>query len=391
MRPKKPGPPQQPRTPGPGPASDLGPASYTAPSPSSPSSPQTRTQNRATMRRAAVIGSLCALVAAWLLLVNVRGAVDDERAFRAAVGCDSGDNCLRTTQARVDRTERVEGKKTASYFLYVTEADGTTSGPRLWGSPSDPPAATKGTAVEVTYWRGEIRYVDFDSTRRYTTADPRGDYRPFASFGLAVGVFGAGVLWVWYWWARHSRSTVRADPWQVGVPVTGAVVLTLPGAGTPWVTDSFGSALRLLGLCSLVVLVGCSAAALILRRRRRGDDTIAMTPSVPTEERILPGRIVGEVPYATQGFLVAGPTSLWSTPDPTGAAFRRRIPGTLTPVRVRPPYWRDPDHLNYGSKSVVLECEDTGRPVLVVTDRKNMPWLLGTLGSTSTGAGQTPS
>lgn len=83
------------------------------------------------------------------------GAVDDERAFRAAVSCDSGDDCLRTTGARIDRTERVEGKKTASYFLYVTEADGTTSSPRLWGSPSDPPAATKGTRVEVTYWRGK--------------------------------------------------------------------------------------------------------------------------------------------------------------------------------------------------------------------------------------------
>lgn len=109
-----------------------------------------------------------------------------------------------------------------------------------------------------------------------------------------------------------------------------------------------------------------------------------MAPSVPTEERILTARIVGGVPYATQGFLVAGPTSLWSTPDPTGKAFRRRIPTTLTPIRVRPQYWRDPDQPNYGAKAVVLECEDDGRPVLVVTDRKNMPWLLGTLGSTST-------
>ncbi|WP_405821405.1 hypothetical protein OG705_17025 [Streptomyces sp. NBC_00838] len=342
-------------------------------------------RNRATMRRAAVLGSLCALVAAWLLLVNVRGALDDERAFRAAVSCDSGDDCLRTTGARIDRTERVEGKKTASYFLYVTEADGTTSSPRLWGSPSDPPAASTGTRVEVTYWRGQIRYVDFDSARRHTTADPRGGYRPFASFGLAIGVFGAGILWVSYWWARHSRSTLRADPWQVGVPITGAVLLTLPGAGAPWATDSFGSALRLLGLCSLAVLAVCSVAALIVRRRQRGDDTIAMTPSVPTEEQIFAARIVGEVPYATQAFLVAGPTSLFSTPDPTGAAFRRRIPDTLSPVRVRPPYWRDPDHHNYGAKAVVLECEDKGTPVLVVTARTNMPWLLGTLGPPSPG------
>ncbi|MFB8350642.1 hypothetical protein [Streptomyces niveus] len=340
------------------------------------------------MRRASVIGTLCALVAAWLLLVNVRGAVDEERAFRAAVGCDSGDDCLRTAEARIDRTERVEGRKTTSYFLYVTEADGTKSSPRLWGSPSEPPATTKGTRVEVTYWRGEIRYVDFDSTRRYTTADPRGDYRPFASFGLAIGLLGTGILWVWYWWARHSRSSPRAAPWQISVPLVGALILTLPGAGAPWVTDSFGSALRLLGLCSLATVAACSVAALIARRRQRGDDTIAMTRTVPTKDHIFAARIVGEIPYATQGFLVAGPTYLWSTPDHTGATFRRRIPETLTPIRVRPPYWRDPDHLNYSAKAAVLECDDKGTPVLVVTDRKNMPWLLGTLEWTSTHTGQ---
>lgn len=330
---------------------------------------------------------LCALAAAWLLLINTRGALDDARAFRAAISCDSGDDCLRTTEARIDGTQRVTGRKTASYDLYVTESDGTTGSTRLWGTPAKPPAASKGRSVEVTYWRGQIRYVDFDSTRRYTTADPRDDYRPFASFGIAFGIFGAGGLWSWYWWARHSGASVRAAPWQLGVPLTGAVLLVLPGAGAPWVTDSFGAALRFLGLCAVVVLAGCAVAAVIVHRRQRGDDTIAMTPTVatvPTEERIFVGLILGEVPYATKGFLVATPTSLWSTPDHTGTAFRRRIPATLTPIRVRPPYWRDPGHLDYGHKPVVLECEDGGVPVLAVTDRKDMPWLLGTLRSTST-------
>ncbi|MEV0774523.1 hypothetical protein [Streptomyces sp. NPDC050428] len=356
---------------------------------------KTLPRNRTAMRRAAVIGSLCALVAAWLLLVNVRGELAEERAFRAAVSCDSGDDCLRTTAARVDRTERVEGKKTASYFLYVTEADGTSSSPRLWGDAPEPPTAWAGTRVEVTYWRGQIRYVDFDSDtgvdtgsdtgsgsgRHYTTADPRGDHKPFAAFGLALGSFSLGFLWIWYWWARHSQVSAKAAPWQLGVPLVGSLFLTMFGAGAPLVTDEFGAALQLFALGALVTLVASLSAAVILARRQGGDDTITMTPTPPTEDHVFAARIVGEVPYATLGpsFLVAGPTSLASSPDHTGATFRRPIPTTLTAVRVRPPYWRDPDHLDYGSKAVVLECEDGGVPVLVVADKKNMPWLLATL------------
>ncbi|MFD6990395.1 hypothetical protein [Streptomyces sp. NPDC059943] len=50
--------------------------------------------------RAGVMGDVCALVTAWLLLVNVRRVVDDEGAFRAAVSCESGDDRLRTAGAR---------------------------------------------------------------------------------------------------------------------------------------------------------------------------------------------------------------------------------------------------------------------------------------------------
>ncbi|WP_405501083.1 hypothetical protein OG501_20225 [Streptomyces niveus] len=340
---------------------------------------QPRPRNRAVMRRAAVIGALCALVSAWLLLVNVRGALGEERAFRAAVSCDSGDDCLRTATARIDRTERVQGKKTPSYLLYVTEADGTTSSPRIRGDAPEPPTAWAGTPVEVTYWRGQIRYVDFDTTRRYTTADPRGDYKPFAAFGLAIGSFGTGFLWVWYWWARHSQTSRRAAPWQLGVPLVGSLFLTLLAAGAPLATGTFAAALQVLGLGALVILVLCVPAALIVSRRQRGDDTIPMAPKALAKEEIFTGRIVGEVPYATKGFLVAGPASLATTPDHTGASFRRPIPRTLTPIRVRPLYWTDPDHLNYGAKALVLECEDGGVPVLLVTSKNTMPWLLSAL------------
>lgn len=336
---------------------------------------------------AAVIGSVCVLVAAWLLLVTMRGALSDGRAFRAAVSCASDgdvaggrdDGCLRTVAARIDRTERVEGRKTPTYWLYVIEADGTSSRTRLGGRPPEPPTAWEGTRVEATYWRGQIRYVDFESVRRYTTADPRDDYKLFCAWGLAVGLYGTGFLWGWYWWARHSRVSSRAYPWQVGVPLVGSMGLAVVGGIAPWLTDSPGAALRLVGLCALAVVAACSVAALFLWRSQRGDDTVALTPSVPATERSFPGRIL--VPYAVQGgYLVAGPAYLASTPDPTGAAFRREVPHTLTPLRVRPPYWTDPDgRPDYDGSALVLECEDNGVPVLIVTHRKNMPWVRGAL------------
>ncbi|MGW0393524.1 hypothetical protein ACWDYJ_22055 [Streptomyces sp. NPDC003042] len=348
-----------------------------------------RTRVRAGRRLAAVMGPLCALVAAWLLLVAMPGALDEEHRFRAAVDCASGggavpggrdDDCLRTTVARIDRTESVKGRKTASYWLYVTEADGTSTRTRLEGRPQDPPVAREAARVEVTYWQGQIRYVDFESARRYTNADPRGDYRLFCAFGLALGFYGTGWLWAWYW-SAPSRAPGRAYPPRVTVPFVGAVCLTFVGAAAPWPTDNAGAALRLAGVSAVMVLAACSVAVLFLGRRQSdGDDTVAMTPSVPVTEQCFLGVIVGEVRYeGTGGYLVAGPARLASTPDPTGAAFRREVPHSLTPVRVRPPYLTDPDYPDYGGRTVVLECEDNGVPVLVVTHRKHMPWVLGAL------------
>ncbi|WP_033321434.1 hypothetical protein [Streptomyces yerevanensis] len=342
-------------------------------------------------RAAAVIGSLGVLVAAWLLLVSMNGALDDERAFRGAVGCASGSgeadrrdgDCLWTVAARIERTEEETGRKTSSYWLYVTEADGTSSRTRITGSAQEHPIARAKARVEVTYWRGQIRYVDFDSGRRYTTADPRGDYKLFCAWGLAVGFHGLLYLWLWYWNARLSAGPPRTAGWQAGVPVTGGFCLTAVGAFAPWPTDSPAAAFRLVGVCALVVVAVCSAAALVLWWRRRGDDTVAVTPVVPAAEQVFPGRILGEMPYASgtsrKGYLVVGPARLAATPDRTGAADRRHVPPTLTPVRVRPPYWTDPARAGNALRSLVLECEDDGVRVLIVTRGKHMPWVLGAL------------
>ncbi|CAL9509663.1 hypothetical protein SUDANB105_03583 [Streptomyces sp. enrichment culture] len=335
------------------------------------------------LRAAVAIGVVCALISAFVLIVPLRGALDDERAFRAAVACapgGHGDDCLRTVTARVERTERKKGRRSASFWLYLDQVDGKSSRTRLRGGEYDYPGARPGGRVDVTYWRDQIRYVDFPGQRAYTTADPRGDWRLFCAWGLGVGLYGLGFLAVTAWWRRRHHISRRAYSWQFGTPLLGAVFLAGVGALAPWPTGSPGEAFLVVGAATPVVVAVCAVAVRVVRRGESGDDTVAVTPAFPAEQRVFPGVIVGEVPYArADGMLAAGPTGLATTPDPTGAALRREASPALTPVRARPPYRTDPEFPDYGGKALVLECEDEGVPVLVVTHRKHMRWVLGAL------------
>ncbi|MFS0694082.1 hypothetical protein [Streptomyces nitrosporeus] len=352
----------------------------------------TRSKNRSLMIGAAVSAGVCALLAAFLLLVPMRGALEDERAFRAAVACGPGDGgreCLRTVRVRVEETAKKKGKKTPSFWVYVTEPDGTATRTRLEGAAEDVPGIREGGTIQVTYWRDQIRYVDTGAERRWTTADPRGDYRLYCAWGLAVGFYGLVFLWFCFWQAKLSSRSRLAYPWHAGVPALGALCLTAVAAVAPWFTDSPGQALGVIGLSAPVVAAVCAVIGLVMARRQRGDDTLRLERAVPGKELSFQGMVLGEVSYAGRGgFLVAGPGLLASTPDPTGVAYRREAPRTLTPVRVRPPYRTDPEgRPDYDGKALVLECEDDGVPVLVVTPRKTMKWVLGALPPIGPGGG----
>ncbi|MFE7071764.1 hypothetical protein ACFU96_16950 [Streptomyces sp. NPDC057620] len=341
---------------------------------------------------------MCALAAAWLLLISTPAAIGVGHAFKTASRCasdgdadgtsdgasdgDASDDCLRTVSARIDHTEVVRGRKTTSYRLYVVEADGTEGRATLGGDPSYRPVASPGADVRVTYWRGQIRYVDLATGRKYSHADPRDDYKVVATPGLAIALYGTGFLWCWFWMALHSRVAKRAHPSDIGLPFLAAVCLALVGALAPWATDDMGAALLLVGGATAVAAAVCAVAAVFLRRRRRGDDTIDVPPTVPTQEEHFPGRILGEVPYAEHGtHLLVGAGLLAATMGHPGVAHRRAVPRTLTPLRVRHPYWSDPSPPQLRSQACVLECEDEGVPVLIVTDRQRMPWVLGALTS----------
>ncbi|MFF0567994.1 hypothetical protein ACFYT7_10080 [Streptomyces sp. NPDC004041] len=342
---------------------------------------------RRVTRPALVIGPLLALVSAWLLLVATPAAHDEERAFAAAEACPASAgatavDCLRTVKAVIDRTEKETGK-TALYWLYLTESDGTSTRTGLNGTPQQSPVARPGARVEVTYWRGEIRSVDFGSARRPTNADPRGDYRAPLSAGLGLGFYGAMFLAGAAATVRSARHSPRVYTWRTRLAVIGGLLLTGLGAVAPWPTDEISGALRLTAVGSLVILAGCALAVPFLRRRaRHDDDTITLKPSVLTGEVCVLGVILGDVPYAsTGGYLIAAPGLLATTPDPTGVFHRKAAAGTLTLLRVRPPYLTDPaDRPTYDGRAVVLECADDGERVLIVTRGKDAPAVLSALG-----------
>lgn len=336
-----------------------------------------------------MIFSVLLLVAAWMVLFPARAAYDEELAYRAAVDCASpasrhDDDCLRTVKVRFDRTdgEQVMKNKT-TYWLYVTEADGTVARARLRGKPESLPFSGPGALLKATYWRGEIRYVDIGSVRKYAEADVRGDYKPLLALGLGVGFFGAGFLGLGVVsTTRLARTAARPSPWKGGLVVLFTLGLAVLGALAPWPTDGIGAAFGFVGLGVPVVLVACAIAAPVMRRRLSPDRTVAVATLVPTKERHFPGRVHGDVPYAGSGatLVVAPDGSLASTPDPAGVAYRREVPSSLTPLRVRPATWTAPSGDFYGGPGLlILECEDDGVPVYVITRRAHMSLLLGVL------------
>ncbi|MGP9019880.1 hypothetical protein ACT1U9_15970 [Streptomyces sp. BR1] len=349
-----------------------------------------RSRNRGGLIYSATLGVAFALIAAWLLLVNMPRALESERDFRAAVDCPaqsqaqsrsappSDEDCLRSVPAHVDHT-RDARRKTPSYWMYVKLADGTTDRARLEGRAG---SVTPGQ-VHVRYWRGQIRAVHFADGWQSAYAEPTGNWRAFAAWGLGLGVFSTGFLWSAYWWALRSGSSRKANPWQVALPTLTAFGAAGVAVGLALLADSVQDALLGTAGAVGVGLAGCLLTGFVLARRGTEDDTIEVEPVAPgTGEEIFPGAVLGEVPYSAGnggGYLVTGPGLFATTPDPTGAFARTTVPRTLVPQRVRRPYWTDPGGGDYPAETLVVECRDGETPVLVVTEKKNVGWVLGAL------------
>ncbi|MFJ8308843.1 MULTISPECIES: hypothetical protein [unclassified Streptomyces] len=343
-------------------------------------------KNRTLVIGSTVVGTVLLLVAAWLLLVTMRGSLDEERAFRAAQDCAPGTtatDCLRSVPAVIERTQKGRGK-TPNYWMYVKDADGETPVLHIRRSAPDSSDTYAGKRIHVTYWEGSVRYLDWANARWYTYADPRGSYRLFLAWGLALGTFGAGALLTALWWVRGYATTRLRYPWQPAVVATGTLALVGAGALIPWFTNGWRTGLLVHGVAGAVVVAGCALAAVLLRRAnaRKTTDTVTVQTVVPTEEAVFPGFVRGDVPYGGSlggGFLVAEAGRLSIIPDPNYRVRPRIVPGTLEPLRVRPPYRTDPKDLHLNGNWLVVECRDGDTPVYVATAKECIPLLLGSL------------
>ncbi|MEU3370804.1 hypothetical protein ABZ734_10065 [Streptomyces sp. NPDC006660] len=351
----------------------------------------------------AVAGLALALVAAWLLFATVPRALDDERAFTTAPACSPAAvsrECRHTVTAAVTRAAAGHKHRSTYYWLGLRRVprESLALPGRLKSGPlgSAPPAASPpprltmdgpapvfaavrpGATLQLTYWRGDIRYVDYQGMRQYTEADPRGGHRlPFVAT-LALGSVGAACLRTAYCWARRTNGPPAHEPWRFRVPLAAVLLISCFALGTPWVTSGVTIAL-LLTAAGAVPVLGV-AARLSRRHHRRTTDTIEVNPQVPAAEVCFPGAVRGEVPYSQPefGYLVAGPGLLAATSDPAGRVARRPVPRTLTALRVRPPYWTDPGP-RPAPGSQVVECRDGATPVYVVTEPAYVAQVLGAL------------
>ncbi|GAA4105997.1 hypothetical protein [Streptomyces hundungensis] len=203
----------------------------------------------AALARTAIAVAL-GLVAGWLLLVTVPRALDVERAFAAAGDCPVAEvstECRHTVAATVTSTAADHQHRSTYYWLglgHVQDGPGALPG-RLKAGPLKrrpgravpaPPHRVKmdgrapvfalvrpGAALQLTYWRGEIRYVEFRGLRQYTTADPRGGYRlPLAAALFLLSVAVACLRGAYCEALRVTGSSGAARPIGAAAPHCGA-------------------------------------------------------------------------------------------------------------------------------------------------------------------------
>ncbi|MFI6471641.1 hypothetical protein ACIBL5_15510 [Streptomyces sp. NPDC050516] len=350
--------------------------------PTAPSLPK----NRAVVISTTAIGTALILVMIWLLLVPMPERLDTERAFRAAKDCAPGavaTDCLHSVPAVIERTREKNGKAHA-HWMYVKTAEGNTPTLYFKGGERYTFDGLAGKRIGVTYWEGSVRYVDWANARWYTAADPRGAYRLFLAWGLALGTAGLGLILIGLWWVRGYATTRLRYPWQPGVLIMGTTVLGLAGGLLPWFTHGWRAALLAYGVVGAVAVTACALTAVGLHRAnaRKTTDTITIASVVPDEEAVFPGIVRGDVPYGGAlggGYLIADADGLSIIPDPNYRIHPKVVPATLEPLRVRPPYRTDPKGLDVDNTCLVLECQDGDTPVYVAAARESMPLVLGAL------------
>ncbi len=214
------------------------------------------------------LGSVLLLVTAWLLLVSMPKALATERDFRTARACPPGvsaPDCLRPVPAVIERTT-VRRPKRHTLWLHVKDADGNTPALAFAGKGTESNGGLVGKHIGLTYWKGSVRYIDWANARWYTAEDPRGDYRAFLAWGLALGTGGFGLFAVGLWWVRSAARLPDRPPWQPGAITLTTVALAGLGVGIAWIAPGWRAALSAYGVAAVIAVAAYGMTFLLVGR-----------------------------------------------------------------------------------------------------------------------------
>ncbi|MFI2431276.1 hypothetical protein [Streptomyces sp. NPDC018693] len=335
-----------------------------------------------------------------VLALALPGAVREGRDYEAAPRCPAhqpAPECRWQGLVTVTGKEYRSGKP-GSYHLQLSR-DARTSqwvkmGQQGFGIDRDVyDAVEAGDTVTAVYWRGLVREVAYQELRQGTDDHPGTAYRLPLGGGLALLSLGAGITSVaWRAWRTAGRPRARHD-WRALIPMMSCTLYAMANFAIA-VRGTTSMAVSLVvsgGVGAVILTVALVRARVQLRRERRPSPTVPVHPQVPYGEIVVPGKVLGNVPYALPGHthLVAAPGLLASVP---GAGKVRRgtypdplpgprayLPSTLTPIRVREPRAEDP--AGGPAECHVIECRDGAWEVLLAVDIRATGQVLGAFAS----------
>lgn len=324
-------------------------------------------------------------------LVWLPGPWGDLRAYEAAPVCRAGrsvEDCRTVTPATVSEVERLRRGSRGAYRLTLRLADGSARSVTLTGLRGGLDAAV-GERAGVVAWRGSAVEVVRGPDRDTVTGSRLLAWRPPVVFLLLLTPATIAALWTAGWLSRRQRRLGRRVTGREAMPVAvvlAAAALTI-GCGLPIALSASGPQDALRAGAWLLAGAAVVAAPFVLwtaRRPPRERREVPVLARVPAQERVVQGFVRGDVPYSKEGFdrLVVGPGLLAATPDPSGRVARARVPA-LQVVRVRESWPDEALPRGRGSApSLVVECRDADREVLILARAEDVPEVLGALRST---------
>ncbi|WP_448318655.1 hypothetical protein [Streptomyces sp. CO7] len=329
-------------------------------------------------------GGAAGIAVLLIALVWLPGPLSDLREYREAPECRNGrsvEGCRTVAAATVTGVDpHVHGGK-RKYQLALRFADGSRSVLTMAGL-QDGLGVTPREEAEAVLWRGSVAEVRQGADRDTVDGSRLLAWRPPLMLGAALAPVALSLLWTAGWLTLRQRRPGRpAEGREVLVPA--AVWLTAGLGVVACVPIGFSAGgpqdvlTPLAWLYAGAAVVVAPVAAWLSSRPVRQRREMHIRPVPPTGEHVVPGWVLGDVPYSKEGFqyLVVGPGLLAATPDPAGRVARVRVPALrVTRVRASSSARSRPDG------TCVAECRDGDCEVLVMARVADMPEVLGALG-----------